>query len=122
VGLSDQIDPSTANMGAFHWSASLMQTCSLWGTSSNPVHSAVMSFDGNWHTFELDWVGGTYFKWFSDSTLLQTSTNYIPTASMGAVAAVYGYGSVVNVDWIALAKFVDPGPTHGAWGIEESRA
>jgi hypothetical protein len=122
VGLSDRIDPSTANMGVFHWSALAGQTYSLWGTHSSPGHSVVMSFDGNWHTFEIDWVGGTSLKWFSDSTLLQTSTTYVPTASMGVVAEVYGYGSWVNVDWVALTKFVDPGPAHGAWELEESRA
>jgi hypothetical protein len=70
-------------------------------------------------------IAGTgYVRWIVDDaeqyknateTLYTTSANYL----YPYVSAESGYTRSLVIKYIALAKYVDPEPSHGAWGSEE---
>jgi len=73
---------------------------------------------GVWYRGTITVVGST-FKMYKDGVLENTATDATYTSS-GEIALQNHYGSWTDYDWVAVRKFVDPEPSHGAWGSEES--
>jgi len=73
---------------------------------------------GVWYRGTITVFGST-FKIYKDGVLKVTATDTTYT-SPGEIALQNHYGSWTDYDWVAVRKFVDPEPSHGAWGNEES--
>ena len=71
-----------------------------------------------WHGGTITVFGST-FKIYKDGILKNTATDTQYTAA-GEIALQNHYGSWTDYDWVAVRKFVDPEPSDGAWGSEES--
>jgi len=73
----------------------------------------------SYHIYKSTWISGEA-KFYQDDTLKITLTTNVPTIDL--VAVFYegiNSGEDVYVDWIFIRKYVDPEPSHGAWGSEE---
>jgi hypothetical protein len=64
-------------------------------------------------------VSGSTFKMYKDGVLENTATDATYSSS-GEIALQNHYGSWTDYDWVAVRKFVETEPGHGAWGSEES--
>jgi hypothetical protein len=64
-------------------------------------------------------VSGSTFRIYKDGVLENTATDATYSSS-GEIALQNHYGIWTDYDWIAVRKFVDTEPGHGAWGSEES--
>jgi len=74
----------------------------------------------SYHIYKVTWKSGES-KAYQDDTLLATHTTNIPTVDQVArFAEGKVSGQDVYVNWVFTRKYVDPEPTHGAWGAEES--
>ncbi len=73
------------------------------------------------HIFEQLWKSGT-IAYYIDGTLKYTETTHVPASTQTAHGAVHSASgtSTSKMDWVFLSKYVDPEPSHGAWGSEES--
>jgi len=75
-----------------------------------------------WHRYEATWKAGEV-KFYRNDVLLDTHTTNVPTATdLRARFLSAGNNPQLDVDWIAIGKYVDPEPSHGAWGSEETAA
>jgi len=77
-----------------------------------------------WYNYEYCWYVsggvGQSTKFYVDNVLKSTHTTNIPD-----LAPYVGFLSVTNnpiidTDWIFISKYVDPEPSHGSWGSEET--
>ncbi|MEM4454415.1 MAG: DUF2341 domain-containing protein, partial [Thermofilaceae archaeon] len=98
------------------------------GGASPVIITSSTSFSGTvFHTHELRIrIGSTgYVKWFVDGSQLYSSTSeslYTSTANYLyiSISAASGYTRTITQSYIAVFKFVDPEPSHGSWGSEET--
>ena len=73
----------------------------------------------NYHVLEQRWIAGEV-KFFQDDILKQTHITNIPAAALFLYEDIYfALGSSNTIDWVALANYIPPEPTWGAWGNEE---
>jgi len=74
----------------------------------------------SYHVYKCLWKSGKG-KFYQDESLKATHTTNVPNIDL---VPVFYEGSTsgqdVYVDWIFIRKYVDPEPSHGAWGIEET--
>lgn len=56
---------------------------------------------------------------YVDEVLKDNDHAYPTTDATVIVAAVHATTTDIEVDWVLIRKYVDPEPTHGAWGSEE---
>jgi hypothetical protein len=56
---------------------------------------------------------------YKDGVVKNTATDATYTSS-GEIALQNHYGTWTDYDWVAVRKFVNPEPSDGAWGSEES--
>jgi len=56
---------------------------------------------------------------YKDGVLKNTAADATYSSSV-EIALQNHYGSWTDYDWVAVRKIVDPEPSHGAWGSEES--
>jgi len=74
----------------------------------------------SYHIYKVTWRSGES-KAYQDDTLLATLTTNVPTVEQVVVFQEgIASGQDVYVDWVFVRKYVDPEPSHGAWGSEES--
>jgi len=74
---------------------------------------------GTYYIWEANWIT-TYVKVYQDNALIANHTLQIPDANLKIRVLSSGNNPELNVDWIFISKFVDPEPSHGAWGSEET--
>jgi hypothetical protein len=72
------------------------------------------------HIYKVTWKAGQS-RGYQDDVLKVTHTTNIPTVDM---VVMFQEGSVTGqdffVDWVFVRKWVDPEPSHGSWGSEET--
>jgi hypothetical protein len=85
-------------------------------------------FSGTWNTWlraEITWYS-TKTTAVEGGTLKASNTSNVPTVDMYVgIMLARGANSgdaKIQLDWIAVRKYVDPEPSHGAWGSEETVA
>ena len=87
------------------------------------LRSEVTPLDTNVHIWEASWISGKVKFWI-DGTLKATHTSYVPDENIPPRIAAYAHTSGVNagvaLDWFVIRKYVEPEPSHGAWGSEET--
>jgi len=92
-------------------------------TAKNDSHTytAVTLIIGSWHTQMFTWTSDKVDFFYNDS-LVATHTTNIPTGDppLELFMRSAGNNPKIQVDWIWIANFVDPEPSHGAWGSEET--
>jgi hypothetical protein len=73
----------------------------------------------NWYQHEIRKAGSTLKYWWNGDVILTASDTttftykYVGLASRETGAATY-------IDWVFVRKYVDPEPSHGSWGSEET--
>jgi hypothetical protein len=88
--------------------------------------SVSVSIVQSWRIYETMWLSNAKIIEGYDTTTENTFTTEIPDVSLyanfacGNAAGTPNYAYNLKVDWIFIAKFVDPEPSHGAWGSEET--
>jgi hypothetical protein len=74
------------------------------------------------HIYKITWKAGES-KGYQDDVLIVVHTTNVPTVDM---VVVFQEGTVAGqdfyVDWVFVRKWVDPEPSHGSWGSEETVA
>jgi len=73
--------------------------------------------DDKYHVFEITWKSGEC-KFYIDDGLVATHTNNIPDEALKIW--IECQNAQQSTDWVLIRKYVDPEPTHGSWGAEES--
>jgi hypothetical protein len=70
---------------------------------------------------EIFWKNGSA-AFYQDGTQLQNSpiTTNVPTADKNVWYRGYNMEAYVYTDWLFIRKWVDPEPSHGGWGSEET--
>jgi len=71
-----------------------------------------------YHTLEFCWYGSS-LKGYRDETLKISATDTNYTSRTYIQLHVY-YPSSRYIDWVLVRKYVEPEPSHGSWGSEES--
>ena len=97
--------------------------------NDNTAEDTDLTFnDDIFHIWEILWYddgGVPTAKFFMDGALQATHSTYVPTAAdtdltvefyAGALA-----GNTIDVDWVFVAKYIYPEPSHGVWGSEETK-
>ena len=86
---------------------------------------------GSYTTTQVDiTVADIYFRWewtrvsgtvkaYRDGSLYATHTDNLPTQDL-FIRFYAGATDRAVCDWVAVRKFVDPEPSHGSWGSEET--
>jgi len=90
------------------------------GTELNLAIGSVKVNTTIFHVFQIQNYNGSLKQIMeydtSSEVLTATDTDYIS----GHVVLGQRYTGAAIVDWVFVAKYVDPEPTHGAWGSEET--
>jgi len=81
--------------------------------------------DTNWHVWEILWSSAPKAYFYLDDILKTTHTSYVPTTADNDLTFELFVGNhlsgvQLHLDWCFVAKYVDPEPTHGSWGSEET--
>jgi len=87
-------------------------------TESTHIDLPDHTFD-EFHIYSITWKSAES-KAYQDGSLIVTHTTHVPSVDM--VAVFYegvDAGGIIYVDWICVHNWVDPEPSHGAWGSEE---
>ena len=71
-----------------------------------------------WSVVDILWTSSKAQFYQNDSLIDEITTNIPDEASSVYFKSIRTDG--VHVDWILVRKYVDPEPTHGAWGSEET--
>jgi len=72
-----------------------------------------------WRTYELRATASTFrFFYDSDEDMPSVTDNAISSGYLEL--ACYGTTDYRYWDWVAVRKYVDPEPSHGSWGSEET--
>jgi hypothetical protein len=89
-------------------------------TNASIAHNCKTFSINTWYLLEVRAYGSTHKVEFNrdGSPLSGTDTTY--TSGTHIVLRLYDVYSYV--DWIAVRKYVDPEPSHGSWGSEETVA
>jgi len=91
------------------------------GEGGDEVSLGVTVPDAEWHKYEIRKVGSTIYFYYDDvlkgSKTITTTPNRLFFGVTGVNSATTFY-----YDGLALRKYVDPEPSHGAWGSEETAA
>jgi len=79
--------------------------------------------DTDEHIWEGAWVSGQAKYWI-DGTLVATHTTNVPDEGLyprsAALRHAEGLNAGIALDWFFVRKYVEPEPSHGAWGSEET--
>ena len=81
--------------------------------------------DTSWHVWEIVWLddaGTPTSKFYRDNSLEVTHTTNVPTSADTDLTAEFFGGSGgggVTVEWVFVANYIYPEPSHGNWGSEE---
>lgn len=89
--------------------------------SSTEFRTEISQIANEWFRHEESWRTDSAKYWIN-GTLAATVTTTVPSVSMTVGLRAYdneGSETKNKVDWVAVRKFVDPEPSHGAWGSEE---
>ena len=94
--------------------------------SSWYVDGSVNVDNTEYHVYQITRYGTTA-KLYIDDVLKSTITTNVPTASLGVyftaeVRPNYAITVSHEIDWVFIAKYIDPEPSHGAWYAEETAA
>lgn len=93
------------------------------GGSSSPVVMVRDASSDTYYTFYLTRMGSSYLKGWLDGTHKGQVISNVNDGSTYIGLFIEEWGSHETVigtyDYIAVAKYVDPEPSHGAWGNEE---
>jgi hypothetical protein len=80
----------------------------------------------NYNTYyilEARWISTSLVKCYVDDVLKVTQTTSLPTWTTGREGTRWSDPNKTNyqyTDWILIRKCVDPEPSHGSWGSEET--
>jgi hypothetical protein len=77
------------------------------------------AWDQNYHIWEIMRVSSSSNQFYQDG-ILQKSDTTANTIPSGAFPMQSRCDKEVNLDWIFVAKYVSPEPSHGSWGSEET--
>jgi hypothetical protein len=87
----------------------------------NTVYTDLLSdSDTGFHIFDVMRISGSSNIGYVDNEHFVNSTSHIPTVDLPVGMLAYGQNKVCTVDWIAVAKHVNPEPLQGGWGNEET--
>ena len=93
------------------------------GGSYNYANLQSASSNTYYIIYGIRW-GTSYFKGYVDGIYKGRVTTYLNDGSAYIGLFIEEWGTHTTIigtfDWIAVAKFVDPEPSHGAWGSEET--
>jgi len=67
---------------------------------------------------EIKWVSSKVIYTVDQET--ETISTNVPADTCGVRLWVNGGSYYIEADWIAVRKYVDPEPSHGSWGAEET--
>jgi len=76
-----------------------------------------------WYILETRWVNATYVICVIDNYTKIVTSGLVSSWTSGKVGIRsyhYGAGDYVYYDWFLVRNCVDPEPSHGAWGEEET--
>jgi len=84
------------------------------------------NIDYNMNVYEITWTT-TAVHYYKNNVEMTgspyTNTAYIPTVDLATwFGSIGGAGYEFKADYVFLRKFVDPEPSHGGWGSEETEA
>ena len=87
----------------------------------NNANHDVPDVSTQYRIYEITWKSGEA-KFYQDGTLIATSTTNVPDVDQKhrLWASSGGTGKDSLFQWIFTSKYVDPEPTWGTWGTEES--
>lgn len=90
-------------------------------TSDCTYATGTGDFRNTFFNYEIQYFNGSA-DFYHDNTFLANRTTYMPSTSLGIGFAVWDSSaeSTLEVDWVLIRKCLDPEPTHGAWGSEET--
>jgi len=76
-----------------------------------------------YHDWEIRWISGKSVLDVDDGAETVTKTNNIPNPNTAYLRYITDKDSsdyIIYIDWVFIAKYVDPEPSHGDWGTEEA--
>jgi len=85
-------------------------------TQTYNIHLATPT---NYHLYKIFWKMGSS-KWYQNDTLIVEHTTNVPTVDQVVVFYEGDRSGSAYIDWVFVREWIDPEPTHGAWGVEES--
>ena len=90
------------------------------GSATNANHN-VPDVSTQYRIYEITWKSGEA-KFYQDGTLITTRTTNVPDVDQKhrLWASEGGTGKDSLFQWIFTSKYIDPEPTWGTWGTEES--
>jgi hypothetical protein len=91
------------------------------GSYTKTTAITVSTFD-SYHVYKITWKAGES-KGYQDDVLKVTHTTNVPTVDMVVVFyEAFTADHDLYIDWVFVRKWVDPEPSHGSWGSEETVA
>jgi len=93
------------------------------GSSTSQLIDDQLDFRDTYYNYEINRVLNKA-KFYQAGSLMTTITTYVPTTSLPVSCCVWDSSqeSTLTVDWVLVRKYVDPEPSYGSWGGEESFA
>lgn len=91
-------------------------TTSREGTVYSPARTDMIT---DYQIIDISRNSTTNTKFYYNDSLKITSTTYVPLDNMGFFFYTDNTSQVISVDWVAVRKYEDTGPTIGAWGPQE---
>jgi len=99
--------------------ARIMRTATSGGSTETPRSWTFNSFINQ----EITWTAARV-KYYSEDVHKTTHTVFVPNADMPIrFYVVSGDGNPpvqIEIDWVFIANFFDPEPSHGSWGSQET--
>jgi hypothetical protein len=97
-----------------------ISVCSRDGTEQ--ILESSITKNAQYHIFEVRRISSSLVKmYYNDLWQLDHSdSTYIPTINLPVVLRSFGDGVALISHWVLVRKCVDPEPSHGAWGKEET--
>jgi hypothetical protein len=120
VGLSHSSRDRTYDTAVFIHRGALNEGIIVWNDGEY-TFSASNWIAGQWNIEEITWRNGEV-SFYSNGAEVSNSpitSGNLPNEDMGAVMGCQT-GIFVQCDWILIRNWVDPEPSHGDWGEEES--
>lgn len=123
-------DNVPANLVAFHGFNSpapqidfIVYEDSAWAADEDT--SVTYAWNSDYHIYTITWEEDSRARLYQDGILISTlSVSEVPDGSPELFVVLATSGATPNedvyYDWVLVRKFVDPEPSHGPWGTEES--